>query len=357
MEKYNKRDLSYDLMRVIACFMVIILHVSGFNWEIINPKTNSWKIINAYDGIMRCCVPILIMISGRFFLEPSKKITYKSLYSKYILRLIIMYIFWSFSYSFLSILGGHFEELYNFKKLFYRLIDYSLKSYYHLWFLPMLVGIYMVVPILRKIVKNSTQRDLLYILSLFFIFGLLKPTILAVNFSNNEWLKLLLDTIPLELFTGYCGYFILGYYLHKYPLNKTFKRFFYFSGIVSCIISVTVSQVLSVNSGSASSPLFGYLNIFSFFAAVSLFTLIISKYSNKKWGVRASHLIISGSKYTLGIYLVHALVLRTFAILGLTSITFHPFISVPVISILVLICSVIIVFIIKRIPYINKFIV
>jgi surface polysaccharide O-acyltransferase-like enzyme len=88
------------------------------------------------------------MISGAFFLDPNKNIQMKKLFQKYILRLIIAYIFWSFFYAVeVFILSNEVLSLTSLKMI----IKETITSHYHLEFLPMIIGLYLLVPILRLI--------------------------------------------------------------------------------------------------------------------------------------------------------------------------------------------------------------
>jgi len=56
-----------DLLRIVATFATIVIHVSEENYQntISNPKW--WNVFNIYDSIGRCSVPIFVMISGTLF--------------------------------------------------------------------------------------------------------------------------------------------------------------------------------------------------------------------------------------------------------------------------------------------------
>lgn len=56
----KKRILNYDLLRIIACFMVVLIHVSASKWEMVAPQYGSWKAMNLYDSFARTAVPIFL---------------------------------------------------------------------------------------------------------------------------------------------------------------------------------------------------------------------------------------------------------------------------------------------------------
>ena len=66
MRQGTKRIYYLEVLRVIATFSVVLLHVAADKWygEI---GTFSWKIFTVYIGLTRFCVPIFLMISGVLF--------------------------------------------------------------------------------------------------------------------------------------------------------------------------------------------------------------------------------------------------------------------------------------------------
>lgn len=73
-QRQSERLLDIDFVRVIACFAVILIHVSSDYVEFLNVNSYVWWVANFYDSISRFCVPIFIMVSGAILLdrEPEK---------------------------------------------------------------------------------------------------------------------------------------------------------------------------------------------------------------------------------------------------------------------------------------------
>ena len=95
----NKNRLIYmDILRIIACFSVVMLHTAAQFWYTLPIDQLEWKIANSYDAVFRFGVPIFVMISGALFLNKEKVINIKKLYRHNILRLACVYIIWSCIY-------------------------------------------------------------------------------------------------------------------------------------------------------------------------------------------------------------------------------------------------------------------
>jgi surface polysaccharide O-acyltransferase-like enzyme len=68
-------------------------------------------------------------------------------------------------------------------------------------------------------------------------------------------------------------------------------------------------------------------------------------------------IIISISKNTFGVYLIHVLIIKIFGYLGLNPLIMNPIMSIPLISIMVMIVSFGVIKIIEKIPVLNKYVI
>ena len=148
------------------------------------------------------------MISGALFLNEKKKITYRSIITKYIPRILLAYVFWSVFYYLCGYAIGDYEDL---------SIRQMLQSqrYYHLWFLPMLMGVYLLIPILRTIVKD--QKILVYSL---LIWGIYVCVSFLSFMSVFQWAKHFYVLFKMNSVVGFSGYFLLGHYLSQRDFSK-----------------------------------------------------------------------------------------------------------------------------------------
>ena len=94
MIRNNERIVWADSLRVMATFGVILLHTASTQWGETPVSRWNWQMMNLYDSCVRWTVPVFFMLSGMTFLNPEKEITIKSIYKKYILRLVTALIFW-----------------------------------------------------------------------------------------------------------------------------------------------------------------------------------------------------------------------------------------------------------------------
>ena len=93
----NERRWELDIIRIIACAMVVVIHVAGYGMEIMNPETWNWQVRNLIVSMTKCTVPIFFMMSGVLFLN--REISIKQLYKKYISHILMLWLIWSSFYA------------------------------------------------------------------------------------------------------------------------------------------------------------------------------------------------------------------------------------------------------------------
>lgn len=228
--KLTQRQYHLDYLRVFASIAIIILHVTGQDMYNVEVACTGWNFYNICNSATRWGVPVFVMMSGALFLP--REIPTKTLYKKYISRMAITYVVWSLFYAIaipsINIISG---KEYNIN--LFELIQSFISGEYHLWFLPMIIGLYMCMPL----IKQLTQSDKLikYFLSLSFIFCFIKTQIELITnnlLRNNiqtifENVNTLFKNFNVNLVFGFATYFILGYYLNKTEINKKHRRIIY----------------------------------------------------------------------------------------------------------------------------------
>lgn len=205
---HSGRVLYLDVLRCAAIFAVVVIHVSC--------DYDSHAGVSAYAGALfnslsRWCVPVFVMISGALFLQPDKTVSIRQLFFKYILRLAVVYLVWVLLYSFAL------YPLYRAIWLFVKgqpvcYVSFTRpECYFHLWFLPMLMGVYITIPVCQAIIKHGVAGYFLLVWAFFNLVlfdGLYVPKFLHIP-------HVFAGLIRPEMMTGYCGYFLLGAYLSQ----------------------------------------------------------------------------------------------------------------------------------------------
>lgn len=277
--------------------MVILIHVAV---EYVNPalKTHDFDLSfwagNITDSFSRICVPLFVMISGMFLLGRTE--TFRESYRKRATKILIPLIFWTIIYIVylvaLRLIANVNPD-----------IDTLLKSvilgqpFYHMWYLYMLIGLYLVTPLINLVIPNLSRKSLWLVAIGFLLFGMVH-NIYNLLLENN--------LIFLLWFIDYLGYFLIGYLIRdcKTRISSSVLVITYLiSGILISLLSYyTARQYGNFYFYSSLSPLviIASISFFIWFRRLNLGENILS-------GI--SHL-------TFGIYLIHAGVLHLFGYLS-----------------------------------------
>ena len=212
MEK--KRIIYLDVLRITATFSVIVLHVSASLFSGFSPDSYEWQILNIYDSLVRFCVPMLVMISGVLFLSPYREISVKILYQKYIKRIVCASVFWSALY---AIYSSSIYRVFSSERMMFFFRNFVL-GHYHLWFLYMILGLYIIVPFLKKITADKKLTE--YFLLWSMILTIIVPSALLLPFLGTHVISQILDKLYIKFFLGYSVFFVAGHYISQYPIKK-----------------------------------------------------------------------------------------------------------------------------------------
>lgn len=343
--KKEERNLNLDILRSVACFMVIFLHVSAQYYHSNSIYSFNWNIYNFYDSCVRSSVPLFIMISGVFFLMPQREITTKKLYLKHVLKLVIIYLVWSTIYTIYNIYTK--ACIINTKSIIASIIQ----GPYHFWYIPMIIVLYIISPILKKITKEIDKSTIRYFVIVFIISCIVKTIsdLSILPFYNG--IKLICNIIPIEIICQYYSYFLLGYFLYYIDISELQKKIIYIFGFASPIVCTILTFYLSKNVQSANPVLYDNFSIFTLFEAISIFLFFKNrKYENKKI---TKKVICELSKCTLGIYLMHILLINVITS-KIDLSNYNALLMVPLISIIIFMFSFIITFILRKIRIIRK---
>lgn len=241
----TKRYNNYDLLRIISCISVIVIHVSFGLLSDVDISKNRFDYISVvfFNTVSRFAVPIFVMLSGAFLLSNKKNSDYHYFYKKSFIKIgiptIIFSILFLLYYLFLNFIQIKIG-LKTHSSLFEPVIGFVTGApYYHLWYLYTTVGLYAITPIIIRIKETITLKsykriaialmflsiignissthlftydigNIIYYLSYFIIGDIIKNEI-TVNKSKFKFLILLLvSIIPLLVLTPIHYYFAIN---------------------------------------------------------------------------------------------------------------------------------------------------
>ena len=343
MKNNNKlmtRQIELDFLRILAMVAVVIVHTCSMKTHDLPHSDLNWKILTYIAAIMTWQIPCFVMISGRFFLDPERTVTVKRMFNA-IIRLCIAFVIWDLIYQMYYIISGTYSDL-NWKGIIMQAIE----GPYHFWYIYMMIGVYLLIPFLRKITENKTLMEAFIILFLMFEFLTNYGPVIPVV---GPIISKLLNYASFHFALGYTGYFVAGYYFYRYPVSKHLEQILYVFGIIFLFGMSGLCSFTSINDSigfNITSYLMPNVAIESF-AIYTFFVKRVSKW-NFKSGVK--HAIEKISMLSSGIYYIHALSLEIIGLCGISPIILSPFIMVPIIALMAATISGIVVWFIRKIP-------
>lgn len=349
----------FDYLRVIATVGVVTLHSA---WLVIlarqDPRIDmisQFNVANIYDGLGRFAVSCFFMISGALLLSPDHRFRLR----KQTLRVLVPLVTWSaiytvfnayFALSDLPVVSGSNRHNSNIFEAFRAFMSGPLA--YHLWFVYILVGTYLVVPLLRPLtaVPEARRKRLLqYAIVLWLVFTIFLPVI------HHFWpgaVKPYTGAFP-DFPSGYLGVFILGFYLHNYDLR--IPPIFYAVGAIvgagaTCLL-VYFEQTLRDGSFWAYSNLTPNIVLF----AASVF-LLAKTYANRPG--RHFAFISRCSALSFRVYLLHVLVLHYLRAISPIKSWYmdDPLLSIPAMAAMTIVISFAVAWLIDQIKPIRAYI-
>lgn len=341
-----KRLWGLDCLRIVSMVAVVVIHTAAQYMTKLDVTSSDWAACNFYDGLVRWAVPIFVMISGVLFLNPAREQPLRKLYSKNVMRIVTIIVLWGFVYAAIN----HAPASASPKDLV-DFIETCLLGHYHMWFLYMIAGLYIAVPILRCI--TASEKATSYFLLVAFVLNSVVPFI--ANLGNFTFLPDIIDKMLFQIPMGYSFYFVLGYWLHNRSFTQKEELAIYGIGILGTVGTIGLTAAESLEAGKS------ILTYYDNFSLTVCLTSIALFESAKHWippreGAAKPHPVISAlSGCTLGVYLVHVIVLENvLPIFGLTSMTFNPWVCIPVTAAVTTCISFAITFILTKIPFVNK---
>lgn len=319
------RNISLDILRIVACMGVIMIHTAGSppGHHMVEEGSLWFNECNALSAIFRWAVPVFAMLTGYFMLDSKKELPIKKLFFKYILRLVTALAFWSIFYS-LTLYGP--------------IYPFGVQEA-HFWYVGMCIGLYLSIPIMRLIAQH---KNVLAFFCWTWLFLMLYQFI-----GHFVTLPIAIDRSIYAEFVGYC---LWAYYMKSIILLKPMRVMIYVAGVVGLVVSgimgIIAKNVESVWGG------YGSPNV----VATAMAVFVVGSQIRITVSQSIQRVIIAISQCTFGIYLVHMWVL--------VQIFFrvHRYIQEPLI--LCIVCVIMtftigggVTWIIKKIPIVGKYIV
>lgn len=304
-------QLAYtSYLRVIAIVAVVLIHTAGKtagNEDL--RHTAAWWVASLSSFSTKWAVPLFVMVSGALLLRPPADRSATLFYRRRLSRIGIPLVVWHVVYITLSatVLTSSVQP----RKIVARFLRGE--SYTGLYFFWLILGLYLITPLLWPVVAAISRRALCAV-------GALLVAVTAFNLSALKVITRLEggssplgDPTLVTQFVPYIGFFILGYAVRDVIVRGT--------GRVLALAALTAALCLELTWQVTGPFLFGHesadlLNIVTpvsyqgwvlAAAAVAVFVLVHSiAHPGSRWAKpRAARWARAAGDLTLGVYGTH----------------------------------------------------
>lgn len=297
----------------VACLHSSALALTAFSAAPPLVGTANWWMLVILNSISRFAVPVFLMVTGVFLLSPKRKIAGKKLFS-YICRISFVLIVTSLAWATIELSCG----LPNQEQTFHSFLRITLETLYHMWYLWALLGIYVITPVLRQIVKDKVALMTSLIVGGVIVFGhglanqLGNEGAQLLNHKAISLLELIDSKVSISLAVTFpCIYVLLGYWLANTEFDKRFRRIVYGFCLFAFLVAGWLIWRTDTLSGSHTADV-GNTNIFVAVYSAALFIYFKGK---QKFSSLVILVTRSVSPYLLWTYAIHAVVLEMLRLL------------------------------------------
>ena len=230
----NSREVWIDWLRVAACFMVFVVHSTepfylGGDGALILTETDAFWA-SFFDSFVRSCVPLFIIASS--YLQFPTHYPTMEFFRRRAVRILVPFLLWTVVYAF-----RWGEPVENFRNL---LLNFNYAAG-HLWFVYMLLGVYLLMPLLSPWAEKVEKKELQIYLGIS-LFTTIIPLIrdwatggaTTVIYGPSGLPRQALFPLWGEAswnaygtfyyFSGFIGYLLLGLYFRKFVGELSWKK-------------------------------------------------------------------------------------------------------------------------------------
>ena len=335
------RRTELDLCRILGCLMVLVIHAGAQIYSECSIFWVGFIWINLISTAVRSGVPLFFMLSGALILT-REQMDVKKLLKNHVLYLSGIYLLWAAVYAVLSrVVSGDFGTTHDF-------INSVVSGHYHMWFIPTMVLCYLFMPVAHAVIygKKLNQK---YLVVLFFALVLLPAN---MNLTPNP-APILYKITQLVSFDGlaYMGYVIWGWWLASKTMPKKTLWLAPLVFFLCVLLTAAANFMYSVYKLRADGWLFNYFSLPNFIQATAVMCFFLALKDVK---FKRANAIRALSDCTLGVYLIHPLMINVLEVLGIAIVP-EALVSslLAQLAILAISCFALVA-VAKRIPILRK---
>ena len=303
----SRRVVWADALRIWAILCVVMVHTASPLFMTQPVGSAGFTAGYLLDCFAQAGVPLFMMISGVFLLDESRPVTVSRAVRRYALPMVGLYFLWSFLYALANkvaepvLLGGAAVD----GAMLREFLTACVEGAFHLWYLPMTVGLYLLTPLLRTFVRRDNPRPALYFLLLALVIRFLLPMVVGLveefaGWPLDETVKKFYLELPL-----YPAYYVAGWLIAGSRPASGVRLAVYGGGVLGLAAMTVLTGWVSARHGEAIKLWMEPYSLFCALYAVAVFALFCWEIGSRTVSPAAERAVGSLSRLTFGVYLIH----------------------------------------------------
>lgn len=300
MPAQRSRSIQYiNELRILAIYAVVTAHVAIWLTMDAEPFTANWWLGGWLFYLGHFAIPVFVMISGALLLDDARQESPAQFYKRRMYRVGIPLVVWTVVYLVVRHVADH--ESLSARSVVELILTGN--PYYHLWFLYMIFGLYLITPPLRTFVRHAAQSQRLFVIAAILI--------LANAYFQTDVLLWDNERSIFTMFIPHIAFYLCGYEIRLIDPKKVPLKYLVLAVVVSALYLAAFSGVFVEQQGGVSTRyLFDFFSPPVVFISIGIFWAAYLRDAGAKplEGIRKTALEWVAST-TLGIYVLHPLVL------------------------------------------------
>lgn len=361
-----------DLLRIIACFLVVLAHACDPFVGKFDDNPEEFLSGALFGSLVRCCVPLFVMISGVLLLPINADMG--TFYSKRAKRILIPLVFWSMMLPVLYFLYFNFGiegtvnpaivmDNYTLDATLTKMYTFLFNFNYDttpLWYLYMLIGLYLILPIISVWLIQASQRDIkrfLYVWLVSTLVPYIQMAAPSLGYTGNYGSMGLFGECYWNgfgifyYFSGFLGFAVLAYYLKRFPLKWSWKRTLSIT-IPLFVVGYAITALGFILTQKYFPGSYENLEVVWYFYGINVLMMTVAVFITvQKINMTPSPFLSKVASLTFGIYLCHFIVVQFGYDLVYSNLNFPAYLQIPLIAIIAFSISLLIIWLMS----LNKF--
>ena len=342
-ENGNRQIIWIELLRILACFLVIVNHTNSKVFLNAQPSLG-WFVSLTYFFFSKIAVPLFVMISGYLLLD--REDTYVKNFQRIIRIVAALFIGTLFYYLYFIYLGK--VEKFQIANFLETVIKAPVSSAY--WYLYMYLGLLVMLPFLQKMVKQMTKKDF----HVFFVCSLLIGGIWPI-LVHYEPKLLITKEFDVPLFSGYIAMLLLGCYMKKYVSVLPKQRWIALIILGITIFLMVIATYVEYTFVSQDKDVFLFLDDRTLFPIVLSAACVFYILKDWQFGKCLGKIIATIASCSFGIFLIADYLIEiSGSLYNRLCVYVSPLVAVIAQEVWVFLCGFVIIFLMRLIPGMKK---